>query len=819
MQFMKQIRCLIIFLLIGVQIKCHAQINLTAGLQLYLPFNGNALDASGNGNNATVNGPVLTIDQYGNANSAYLFDGVNDFMQISNNSNLSPNSFSISVKVKPLSFYNGVCFNNIIVAKGTSAGNGIGDIGLSYTPSLNQNASTYCTIQDSLHESYRVYAGSTGAAGSLACITPINAIPYVATNNWDCVVGTYDSATQVASVYVNGALRYSYTITSPLSINSNDIFLGKQNYPGYNYWMNAVLDEVRIYNRAINQAEIDSLCNFNSNATPTNLILSNDTSICSTSSIQINTTNALPTSFTWTPITGLNNANLFSPIASPTITTTYILNAVYNGITIVDSFTIIVLPNPTVNAGANINICQGNTAQLNGTAIGATSYQWLPSTGLSSATILNPICSASATTTYSLIATNSLGCSDTDDVIITVNPLPTTSAGTDQSFCDNTSGVSLNGSGIGTPVWTNASGLSNANILNPIASPSVTTSYTLTITSAQGCSSSDVVIITPNIAPTVSIAQVPPICYGDTVALSAIGANTYSWTPNTLSNATVSNPNAWPITSTIYTVTGTSNINCTGTSSVTITVSPAINISISGNNILCYGDTSLLIASGAINYIWQTNNATIGYSNSLSVWPTVATTYTVFGTDANNCMAFKTFDMIVDNPPLISVSKSNDIQCTVSTAQLNASGALNYAWVANPSLSSFHIPNPITSPFATTTFYVLGTNLVCTTLDSITVEVFNNNANLVRMPNAFSPNGDGVNDCFRVLSNTNFTSYSLQIYNRFGQQVFSSTDPKQCWYGEQEGREVTNLGTYFYILKGSTECSSVMKKGDVIMVK
>ena len=97
-----------------------AQVNLNLGLVLYLPFNGNTLDASGNGNNATNFGATLTTDQWGNPNSAYLFNGTSNYMEVANSAtiNFTNGIYSVYALVKPQGFYNGLCHGNDIIDKG-----------------------------------------------------------------------------------------------------------------------------------------------------------------------------------------------------------------------------------------------------------------------------------------------------------------------------------------------------------------------------------------------------------------------------------------------------------------------------------------------------------------------------------------------------------------------------------------------------------------------------------------------------------------------------------------------------------------------------
>lgn len=82
-----------------------SQVNLSQGLVAYYPFSGNTLDASGNNNNATNFGATLTADQWGNPNSAYLFNGISDYMSVANNATLQMTSITLCARVKPNAFY------------------------------------------------------------------------------------------------------------------------------------------------------------------------------------------------------------------------------------------------------------------------------------------------------------------------------------------------------------------------------------------------------------------------------------------------------------------------------------------------------------------------------------------------------------------------------------------------------------------------------------------------------------------------------------------------------------------------------------------
>lgn len=231
-----------------------AQVNLNNGLMLYLPFNGNAIDVSGNNNNGVVNGATLNTGQAGLANTAYLFNGTSNFIQIPNSATLNfpGNTFSIYTLVKPMGFYAGTCHGNSIVDKGNG---------------------------DFIQGWYCLRFGD-GMANPIACSSPVNVAvenffvmqynmtnpvnytPYINTNTWYCVIAIYDGTN--VKCYKDGILVGTWATSGSIGVNNHDLFLGRKNSGAFPYWFNGVMDEVRIYNRALNTDEIDSLCNLTS---------------------------------------------------------------------------------------------------------------------------------------------------------------------------------------------------------------------------------------------------------------------------------------------------------------------------------------------------------------------------------------------------------------------------------------------------------------------------------------------------------------------------------------------------------------------------
>ncbi|MFM7585864.1 MAG: T9SS type A sorting domain-containing protein [Bacteroidota bacterium] len=212
-------------------------------------------------------------------------------------------------------------------------------------------------------------------------------------------------------------------------------------------------------------------------------------------------------SYVWSPVTGLSDANVSNPVATPATTTVYTVTGTdANGCTNTVTVRVFV---PRVNAGSNRIICSGASTTLSTTYTGSgvgLLYQWTPATGLSSAFVANPVASPMQSTLYTVTVTDPSGCAVSSSVTVIVNPSPTVDAGLNVAIAP-TQSIQLSGSvsGGASPVsilWSPSSGLSATGILNPVATPTVTTMYYLTATGSNGCSRTDSVLVTvdPNLS-------------------------------------------------------------------------------------------------------------------------------------------------------------------------------------------------------------------------------------------------------------------------------------------------------------------------------
>ncbi|MBL7937449.1 MAG: hypothetical protein JNM51_16705, partial [Bacteroidia bacterium] len=279
-----------------------------------------------------------------------------------------------------------------------------------------------------------------------------------------------------------------------------------------------------------------------------------------------------------------------------------------------------------------------------------------------------------ATNVYEAIITDGVtSCTSTQTITVSGGASPVTSFSYTNPYCANgtianptlAAGFTTGGTFSSTPTGLSINSSSGIVAL----SSSTTGTYVVTYTvPASGCgvatNSTASIIINPTPSLTVNSAT---ICSGSTTTLTATGATTYSW--NT--GATTSTIATVPISTTNYTITGTTN-GCSSSKTTTINVTAQPTITINTATI-CSGANAILNPTGATTYSWNTGAT----SSSLNVSPTTTTVYTVTGT-TNNCSSTKTTTVNVTQTPTISASSATI--CSGGTATLTASGGASYTW-------------------------------------------------------------------------------------------------------------------------------------------
>lgn len=377
------------------------------------------------------------------------------------------------------------------------------------------------------------------ATGNPLCPSATNAIATVIVDNCGCTVNATNSGNVcpggIANLFASNVSGASYSWTGPGGFTSTD-----QNPTG-------VVLPTTPGNYDYTVTANDGITTCTSTTTITVYALPNvsagaDQSVCTGSSVTLSGSGA--NTYTWTG--GVSNGVSFVPAIGSNNYTVSGTDA--NGCVNTDQVTVTVNALPVVSAGTYSSVCQDAAdVALSGTPSGGT----FSGTGVTG----NNFDPSFGTQTVTYSYTDANGCSNTANSTITVNVVPVADAGNNMSLCSG-SNVVLNGSGIGTPTWSPSADLSSASVLNPTASPSSTTVYTLTIDNGF-CTDSDQVTVTVTSSPNLTLTQNTSICVGDCIDLNVSGADFYSWEPAPgITDTTLQTQNVCPAVTTTYTVHG-----------------------------------------------------------------------------------------------------------------------------------------------------------------------------------------------------------------------------------------------------------------------
>lgn len=465
----------------------------------------------------------------------------------------------------------------------------------------------------------------------------------------------------------------------------------------------------------------------NVNPLPTIQVSPNNLTICSGQSISITATGA--DTYVWTPSTGLSSTTGSVVTANPTISTTYtLMGTSLNGCSTTLNLPVTVNQLPIVQVSSNNSaICPGQSAIL--TATGASTYVWSPSTGLSSTTGSSVSASPAISTTYTVTGISSNGCIGTPvSNTVTVNQVPYVQVSASTSTICSGQPVTLTATGADSYVWTPSAGLSSTSGGVITATPTTSTTYTVTGTSSNGCVGSTTISINVNPLPTIQISPLnPTICSGDFVTMTASGADTYNWDPfNGLSSTTGATVIGTPSSNIVYTVTGTSLNGCINSATTQIIVNPAPIFDITPPfSLICQGEQVTLTANGSFNFDWSPSaglSNTTG--NTVVANPTTTTTYSVTATNPEGCTLTLPVTVNVNPTPIVTVTPNNPVLCLGQQANLTASGATTYTWTPAQGLSSTSGSSVIANPSTSTTYMVIGQNAQgCSAHESVTVTV------------------------------------------------------------------------------------------------
>ncbi len=453
-----------------------------------------------------------------------------------------------------------------------------------------------------------------------------------------------------------------------------------------------------------------------------------------------------PYTYAWASNPAGYSATTSNPTAAPTVNTTYTVTVTdASGCTATSSVAETISAYPSANAGSSQTVCSGNSFTLTGTiASGGKSpyvYSWVSNPPGFTSSSQNPSTTTNVVTTYTVSITDACSNTASSNVVISVYPTLSTTAQVSVSSICNGGSVTLsanttNGKTPYTFSWvSNPSGFTS-NQQYPSASPTVNTTYTVSVTDA--CSNNTVTssVAVGVYSMIISAGNPQTVCSG-TVSLggspTATGGKTpytYLWSTGATPN-NIANPTANIAAPTTYTVTVTDACSTSLTSSVFINIgaSPTAPTITAGSTTICAGGTgtTLSVSSGSA-YAWAASTGTVPLAvQTPTVNPTASTTYTV--TVTNGCTASNSISITYDKPILTLSSSATGVCEGVSltlSASLSGSSSgttppYTYSWSSNPSGFSSNQANPTVSPTVTTIYYATLTDANgCTNTNAVT---------------------------------------------------------------------------------------------------
>lgn len=406
----------------------------------------------------------------------------------------------------------------------------------------------------------------------------------------------------------------------------------------------------------------------------------------------------------------------------------------------------------------------------------------------------------------SLVVDNN-GCIDTVSRTLQVHAKPQiTLSVNDTSICEGTS-ISIIAAGGSVYEWRPSSELNTTKGPAIIASPETNTSYVVLVTNSYGCVNFDSVKVTVIRPFTLELSPEITVCSGKSIMLHANGALTYEWIGNTeaLNNASISDPVATPSNTTTYTVVGSGENHCfSDTADVKVIVKPSPVINLGNDTSLCQGQTVMLNAFNAnAVYTWQDNSS--------------APTYTVKNggeyfviVEIKDCTASDTIIIRQKEIPFFTLGNDSSLcsgQQLLLTPSLNTDASL--LWQDRSTASSFVIRKE-------GVYSLTATNECGSYTDSIAITTGLCN---ILMPDGFTPNGDGLNDIFRVKYPFAVSGFRMQVYNSWGEKVFESSNINIGWDGTWKG-EPSVAGIYVWVIRFTDASNKLQQlKGTVTLIR
>jgi len=408
--------------------------------------------------------------------------------------------------------------------------------------------------------------------------------------------------------------------------------------------------------------------------------------------------------------------------------------------------------------------------------------------------------------TINVNATSIYGCTNSQTFDIRIYPVTTAEAGPDQELCIGESiqldGFSVGGAGQSNDfLWESANG-SIANTISTSYSPTESGWVYFTSSDPNTCYDIDSLFVTVHPLPIVNAGENPAVCLGDDATLTATSPDNiidWVWSPSSslTTSSGASTTVIMPTDSTVFYIDVTDVNGCRNLDSVQLLIQYPVTANAQGGEI-CLNDSLQLLVNGGTFYEWLTNNGleNTNIANPMAS-PSQTTEYEVVA--YNECFSDTTqVTVVVNQPPTVDAGPNQTIQVGNPITLQGSTSDDIYNWNLGEfnSLTPTDIPNPQVQPIVPSTYYLQGiSDKGCLDIDSVFIDI-DYTFNLL-LPNAFSPNGDGINDYLSLYTLGVESINYFNIYNRWGVLVFSADNLNARWDGTYRG-ELQEVGVYLF---------------------
>jgi gliding motility-associated-like protein len=465
------------------------------------------------------------------------------------------------------------------------------------------------------------------------------------------------------------------------------------------------------------------------------------------------------------------------------------------------------LPTPVFTS--NSPVCTGGQLILSAPSIpGITYFIENPSAGLgggqyASTAVFNNVTAAYAGT-WITVASDTNGCtSDTASTIVVINPAvsPTVQitssatnicAGAEVSFTATVSNAGnspnyqwlLNGKNVGTnsPVYSGTSFVNNDAVSCVVSAPGPC---------AGSSGTSNIIVLNVSAVITLIFDEIGPLCQNSTPPVlppTSREGIAGTWSPASINTSAIGTAT--------YIFTPSSAGSCATPASLNITIVGSISPTFPTiADSYCLNDIAPALpptSKEGVNGTWNPSSI-----NTATVGPTLYT----FTPAAGQCGTSSQITIVINPLPALTMGPDLTIAAGASTT-LNVSvtgNIVSYQWKPSIGLNNATIKDPVASPSSTTVYTLVVTDdNKCETSDSIKITVAGGTSKIL-VPNAFSPNGDGINDTWIISNLSAYPGATVDVFNRYGQLVFHSENYNKAWDGTYNGNPLP-MGTYYYII-------------------